>query len=333
MATLKTDISNNKKNLYCRDARANEIIRILGESPFKTGKGCNIRECPYGTDCKGAHRKEEIQYYPHILKWKNLNKSTFDFVKMYNEVLESINTDKHKMKGIQEIENSKNIKSKMETITELNFFSLVQLWHDLACFYRKLAKKIPKKVNNLTDSVHTSGYKYSEDVPKFYLSEEIEDYCWALVRITIVCNTHKVFRENYSKKQKVTIWDICLGDKNCKEGVHNINEELCTDDFLTGKCNCVSKEEYTKQKDYLENKLKTLQEKNTDSRNKSKIDIAYNNIVNYQRKLHYTDEGMIPFNIKLEEVKKQIEQTKIENTKLETEKVIGKVFKISLKKK
>ena len=34
----------NKKNLYCRDARANEIINILGRSPFTQGKGYHIRK-------------------------------------------------------------------------------------------------------------------------------------------------------------------------------------------------------------------------------------------------------------------------------------------------
>ena len=326
MATLKNDIHDNRKNLYCRDAKANEIIRILGINPFNTGKGCNIRECPYGTDCKGAHRKEEIQIYPHISKWNNLDKSKFDFIKIYKNLLETITKDKTKIKGINDFKN------KLENINELNFIELIQLWHDLSCCYRKLAKKIPKKFNNPIETVHTSGYTYSEEVPKFYLDEENEDNCWSMVRTIQICNVHKTFKENYMKKQKVTIWDICLGDKNCKEGVHNTNELLCIDDFLNGKCSCVTKEAH-------DNKIKSLNEKinsyqtNKPSNYQIKINNLLNEIADNQRKIHYTDENMIPFNIQYSEYKKELERISNEAKKVEESKTIGKVFKISIKKK
>lgn len=301
----------NKKNLYCRDARANEIIAILGESPFKTGKGCHIRECPYGIECKGAHRKEEIQYYPHILKWHKLNKSSFNFIDVYNEILKVILFDKNKITTIPENFN------KIKIINELTFIELVQLWHDLACFYRKLNKKNSR-----------------DDFPNFNLSDEIEDHCWAFVRMTVFCNTHKTFRENYSRKQKMTIWDICLGDKNCKEGVHNINEYLCYDDFLTGKCNCIPKEVYDKEKQILNDKVQMLQKNILENKDENKLKVlkiklnnALGSIADYQRKIHYTDEGMIPFNIQHATYKNKLA------IKEEETKVIGKVIKISLKKK
>jgi len=325
MATSRNDIHNNKKNLYCRDARANEIIRILGESPFKTGKGYHIRECPYGTECKGAHRKEEIQIYSHIYKWNNLDKSKYDFIKMYNEILDSINKEKNKARS------NNDFKIKLENINKLNFIDLINLWHDLACFYRKLAKKIPKKNANYSESMHISGYTYSEDVPKFYLSEELEDPCWSMVRTINMCAVHQTFKENYLKKQKVTIWDICLGDKNCKEGVHNINEQLCTEDFLNGKCTCVSKEDYDKKINSLNEKI-SYYEKNKPNSYQNKINNLLNEISNNQRKIHYTEEGMIPFNIQLENYKKEIEEKEKEQ-KIEENKSIGKVFKISLKRK
>jgi hypothetical protein len=57
-----------------------------------------------------------------------------------------------------------------------------------------------------------------------------------------------------------------------------------------------------------------------------------NEISDNQRKIHYTDDGMIPFSIQLENYKKEIEEKEKEKN-IEENKSIGKVFKISLKRK
>jgi len=329
----------NKKNLYCRDARANEIINILGRSPFTQGKGYHIRKCIYESDCKGAHCKEEIQYYPHISRFNNLDKSTFNFPELNNEILQIISNEKMKMKG-----NTEEFKERLNKIIELNFIELVQLWHDLACFYRKLSKKIPRRHMNITDSVHTSGYKYSEEVPNFYLSETSEDFCWAFYRITIFCPIHQSFLQKIDKKDSsLTIWDICLGDKNCKEGIHHTREFLCIDDFLFGKCDCESKDIFDNNKKSLENDIVKNEEKyniETNINKKNKLSILIKNLKNRlhikQRKIHFTEQRMIPFNIQNERYKKNIETEKAKVEEEEQKKLIQpikKVIKISLGKK
>jgi len=352
---MASRVQTNTKNLYCRDSRANELITILGRNPFRQGRGFTIRQCPYGVECKGAHRKEEIQFYPHITKWNSLNKETFNFTELYTEIINVINEDKLKIKGnkddLEEIDpkdgtvlRTIKIQDRMANINELNFFELVSLWHDLACYYQRLAKNIPKKNQNTIERVHTSGYKYSEEVPKFHLSSINEDYCWALVRTIKLCEHHRIFKEKVlNTRESVTIWDICLGDKNCKEGVHNTYEMLCTDDFLTGKCNCISKEEYDNKKELMTNELTQLTEnlstatrENAINNLNRRINIIQNQIINYQRKVHFTDKNMIPFDIQLDKFKaeKQAQEKIIKETEERLANVeIGTIKKLTLKKK
>ena len=299
--------------------------------------------------------KEEIQFYTHITKWNSLNKETFNFAELYMELINVINEDKLKIKGtkdeLEEIDPKDGsvlrvikIKDRMTNIDKLNFFELVSLWHDLACYYQRLAKNIPKKYQNTTDRVHTSGYKYSEEVPRFNLSSNNEDYCWALVRTIKLCENHRIFKDKVlNTRESVTIWDICLGDKNCKEGVHNLYEMLCTDDFLDGKCNCISKEEYDNKQKLMSNELEQLKEnlskttkENTIMNINKKIINIQNQKDNYQRKIHFTEKNMVPFNIQLDKYKteKQTQDKIVKETEERLANVeIGTIKKLTLKKK
>jgi hypothetical protein len=338
MTTQKSDTHENKKNLFCKTARANEIISLIGYNPFTTqGKEYRIRECPYGADCKGAHTKEEFQNFTHITRFNHLDKSTFNFIELNKEILQVLNDDKVKIKG------NETFKEKLKIINELNFIELVQLWHDLACFYRKLAKEVPKMKMNHGDKIHGSGYKFSEEIPKFYLSEMNEDFCWSFVRTTNYCTTHQNFRNKINQRQPVTIGEICVGHSNCKEGVHNLHELLCIDNFLSGNCNCITKEKFDREKELLENKIAEIKLKistESDKKKKDKLNLHLkkyeNDLHMHQRSIHYSEKGMIPFNI---QYSKYIAQLKEESDKKikEEEKVaaepIKKVIKVSLGKK
>ena len=348
MSTLK-DNNENTKNLWCRDARVNNIIKILGRNPFKQGKGYHIRDCFNHTNCRGAHTKEEIRVLPHLSKWDRMDKTKFNFPEIYFEILTVINNEKSEMKSFP----SENIKK----LNELNFIEIIQLWRELACYYRKISKEIPRKKDwksSAPPQSHSSGYIYSDDVPCFYLSDKSEDCVWAFERLTKHCEKQLQFIDNINERIYITIWDICLGEKNCKEGVHHIEEALCNDDFLTGKCDCISEIDHETKiddiKTIINDVTNQLAAPQIRPKRKEQLQGILNNkkqtLNNTQRKIHYTEQGMKPFIIQLElYIKSKIEEEK--NKQIELDKKlkptwdhefakqpdspIGKVKKISLK--
>jgi len=337
------------KNLWCRDARANNIIRILGFSPFRQGKGFHVRQCSYGAECRGAHSAEEIKVLPHIHNWNRADKSKYNFADMFVHMVSVINRDKSKVSSCSPFN------EKISKISTMNFIEVIQLWHDLSCHYRKIAKELPKKrewKSSAPPISHTSGYAFADDVPGFYLDDKFEDNAWALDRMTRFCNTHSSFKDKVSKREGVTIWEICLGETNCKEGVHHIDESLCTDDFLTGKCSCVSKEEFDSIKATLQQEIDDMEELVSSAKPKQREKITINinkkrsELNNMQRKIHYTDSGMKPWDVqwseylvRIEEDRKKAEEEEAKRVKptwdhnmIKTEEVkVGKVTKLSLK--
>jgi len=345
----------NTKNLWCRDAYVSFIKRKLGRNPFKEGRGCHIRECTLGTNCRGAHSADEIRLLPHIFNWEKTDKSTYNFPEVYEEILSIINQQKYTLKDTSEF------KSRLEKVNELNFIELIQLWRELACHYRKIAKEIPRKRDWQSPEppkTHSSGYVFSNDVPGFYLTEKVEDNMWAFERMTRICKTRTAFINRINKRDStITIWDVCCGDKNCKEGFHHNNEHICFDDFLNGKCDCISKEKYDTDKKQLEDDIADIKNKLAENTLKSKrreqlISVLENKQIqleNFDRKIHYTEDsnkskGMKPFYIQYAEhllKKKEDEEKKKEEEENKEKpswdhslaKKEGKVIKISLKKK
>lgn len=336
------------KNLWCRDTRGQEVVRILGFNPFTEEKGCRVRECTYGKECKGAHSLSEFIITPHINRWLKLNKATFPFCDLHNEIVNVIKSDKVKIKD------NNDLVIKINTIDTMNFIEQLNLWHDLSCYYRKMAKTLHKKYewkSAVPPPINPQGYIFADDVPCFYLSEKTEDYAWAFDRITRVCNMHSRFKSKVSLKQKVTIRDLCLGEMNCKEGTHYVDEQVCVDNFLTGSCSCVSKAEFDTQKQNIINQINIVSDKIDKVKgNKNGLTKQLNEL-NKQlngmsRKLHYTEEGMLPYNEqykiycekkieanRLAEVEKERNKPTWEHDMVRnTEAKVGKVIKLSLKK-
>ena len=321
------DINKNTqmKNLLCRDTRASYLIDMFGYNPFKESRGSNVRRCTYGDTCRGAHSSSDIQLFPHVYNWEKTDKSKFDFIGLHKEISSVISRDKVKLRPFNKFSD------KINKFHDMDFISLIQLWHDLSCHYRKISKEIPKKKqwkSSELPKMHDSGYIFSEDVPGFYLNENSEDPAWAFERLTHLCVQHYSFKEKISKREPVLIWDLCLGEHNCKEGCHFIKQILCQDDFYKGKCDCVSLDEFTKNVSKIKSEIDIINKTKhkTDSLLKQ-LKMKENELNNYQRKTHYTDCGMIPYN---EQLKKVIPEPIIED--IIPEKKVGKVIKISLKK-
>jgi hypothetical protein len=132
---------------------------------------------------------------------------------------------------------------------------------------------------------------------------------------------------------------------------------LCVDDFMTGKCSCISETEYTNKKTQMQQRIKDIISilksniKCDKDELRQELSILSNQFSKLLRKIHYTEQKMIPFNIQFSEYKKKLdEEEKIrKQQELEKEKdlpiwnrsitenieapLVKKITKISLGKK
>lgn len=243
------------KNLWCRDAMWPEVIKAAKYNPFVQYNGCKLRKCKYNHDeCRGAHSFEDIKPYPHIRNFNRLDKNKYAWCNLYFEIISSL---KSNLPMVILIEH----KNKIAVVLTKNFIEIIQLWREMACYYRKLAKEIPRRDSNNSAAAtkHPSGYTWFEDVPQFNLDNNTEDTAWAFERITRFCPIHEKMLLNICNHTTFTVWDLCVASGiNCKEGVHYLDEHLCVSDFLTGTCSCPTKESLNEQEIALLNKSSEL---------------------------------------------------------------------------
>jgi len=297
------------KNLFCRDHYHQLINNVYNDNVFRSIQGARLRQCTYGKECRGAHSEDEIHVTPANHHFNILDKSKIDFVSIYYEIVDVFEKSKSKVINPE-------LNSRINNYLNLNFIELLNLWYDLACFHRKAKKESIKGSN----------------IPEFYL--KCEDVTWPFERITKVCPKYTNLISVIEKGiEKPTIWDICCASVNCKEGCHHISNMLCTEDFLSGSCNCLSKDEFATKK---ENIINTIEEgrltllgstdetgytvKLTSKKKKSlenKIATLNNELKNLSRKIHYTDNGFIAFNVQLK--KRQLELDEIKRTSVKVE--------------
>ena len=243
------------KNLWCRDAMWPEVIKAAKYNPFVQYNGCKLRKCKYNHDeCRGAHSFEDIKPYPHIRNFNRLDKNKYAWCNLYFEIISSL---KSNLPMVILVEH----KNKIADVLTKNFIEIIQLWREMACYYRKLAKEIPRRDSNNSAAAtkHPSGYTWFEDVPQFNLDNNTEDTAWAFERITRFCSIHEKMLLNICNHTTFTVWDLCVASGiNCKEGVHYLDEHLCVSDFLTGTCSCPTKESLNEQEIALLNKSSDL---------------------------------------------------------------------------
>lgn len=335
------------QNLWCRDTYWKYIVDTLGFNPFKETHGSHLRSCRYTAEtCRGAHRPQDIKPLPNNNRFSQMNKGKIEWVKIYINVIATLK------ENLPKIINEEH-KRVISNVDNLNFIQAIQLWRDMSCHYRKIAKEIPKKASVVgVIPTHSSGFKYYEDVPGFYLDESIEDTAWAFERITRWCPVQQKFEKSVSDRVRVTVWDLCLANGlNCKEGIHKKSELLCVDDFLNGSCSCQTLRELEEEEFKLQTKLielstkllKLVEEESkvvddgwSKPKGKSKpkqttadpkvkineeIKAIQSKIEQLQdgRMIHYSELGLLPFVRQLEEYK-LLEEERERKAKLEKEK-------------
>jgi hypothetical protein len=261
------------------------LVKQLGWNPFvgRNGKPLYIRECStQGAGCKGAHCMEDLKMLPNNYNFIHTNKGKYDFLKLYFALIKTIKTDSIKVKS----EPYKNIVDTFD-YNNTNFIEVIQTWKFLASSYRKMAKDNP-------------DLEYV--VPRFDLPEDMEEFAWSFERITHFCPDQLKVNEAIRSHSKIDIGEMCLGTGiNCKHGVSKQSELLCTADFMTGKCNCISKDELKAKQTELDTLRKELENpgdfvvsKKT-KKNMEKDIIMLSNIVSSGRMIHFTDYNMVPF--------------------------------------
>jgi len=309
MASSKKSLPPSK-TYWCKGALGLEYVKM--GLPIQ-----NVRPCRYGThECYNAHDQKEIKEDTYISNWASRNKSDFNLGAVEKELRSVIGSERDSIKNPEYISSSR----KMET---LRFDELLFLWWDLACYHRRVAK-------DLRRTSHVEGYSSVKIVPKFYLSNE--EAIWALVRTLRVCDKYKFLVEN--PRAPIDIKDICVGHINCKHGVHQNSLLVCIDDMLFGTCDCKSAEEIEIVKEQNTAEIERLQVVMHDLTGSEKFkifkqirDLKEQNKTLF-RKVHYTEQGMVPLS-----VHKEAEKAKAPK-KITTESVEGKsVRKIGKKKK
>jgi len=328
-STLNT---NNTQNFWCRNKYCQHLNTLYHIPIFKETHGCVLIECKSkSTECRGAHDEKSIKVLPSIYKFNSMKKNTIDWVKLYLDIINAIESNKIKI-------HNPDYKQKTSDLTRYNFIELIQLWRDLACYYRKIAKSLPSKLDfSGVSSEEIDGYKFKDDVPEFYLSDNFEDITWPFERLTRKCPVQNKFNDCVKKNILITIWDVCLATGlNCKEGVHKPNESICSDDFLNGSCKCLTVEQISEQVSILEKQILELEKQVSDTswsvkKNKKKINNDPNSLIfsirdkidnlNNSRPIHYTELGMIPFNIQYQNYI-LVEQRKVEEQKIIEQKEI-----------
>lgn len=333
------NINTNKQNLWCRNKYCQHINTLYNKKIFKETNGCFLKDCKTrDEDCRGAHSEQSIKILPNIYKYNGIKKNSIDWVKIYLEILDSIDKDKLKIHNLDH-------KLKTSDLTKYDFIELVQLWRELACYYRKIAKTLPSKFDDIKlDTI--DGYEYKENVPQFPISDCIEDIVWGFERLTRWCPVQQKFNESIENNILITIWDVCLATGvNCKEGIHKKCELVCKDDFLTGRCSCQTVEQINEQVIIYEKEIVMLNEQNVDTswstkKNKKKgdskslilsIESKISDLKN-SRSIHYSEQGMISFNdqyknyLVIEEIKKNdlelLEKKKLEEINIQIKPVI-----------
>ena len=292
------------KNLWCQ---------IIFWKKFAQDNNIYIKDnkqCKFGDNCRGAHNEKELIVLPEINKFNAIDKTKFNWVKLYLTIKNIL-----EIEG-QLIKNEEHIK-KLSQINNLSFIGLVLLWKDLARHYRKIRKNNPLAPHNSN--------------PIFHLND-FEDMAWSFSRILTICPVFDKIKNTNLKITRINEYDLCLAPSfNCREGVHEMNELLCFDDFLNGDCKCpdikltidninkdISETQSILETYSLSNDFKFNKRNNPIPKLQYKINNLYQQIndIKNSRKLHYSELGVKPFNLQLEEYNKQL----LECSKSETQK-------------
>jgi hypothetical protein len=294
MTSYKDD---NYKSVWCRS--------YCGMDLNKLGyKITEIYPCKFGETCRGAHNTNEIIEKLQIKKWKQADKSHIDILDLKEKVIDILEKNK------EMVQNSK-YRMKITNINKMRIDELFMFWCDIFYYHHRISKELPTKkawTNPKSKPMPIEGYNYKDDVPSFYIDN---DDLWSIERTMHLCEKYKAL----DKTTKISVKNICIGDINCKEGVHNENDIICIDNLITGSCSCVSLDYYNSNKKKLIDEIDKINIQlnpeqtdgfvvNINKRKKEDLStlliLKKKELSELKRMVHLTDKGFIPLNVRIE---------------------------------
>jgi hypothetical protein len=295
-----------------------------------------LYQCRFGATCKEAHKWEQIRMKKHIREWySTTDKSTIDLLALEQNIISVINQSKDSIK------NSK-FSGVVHMINRMAFVELLQFCYDLICYHRKIAKELPSKRSQGSEvpGIGEGGYRYKEEVPQFYL--ENEDLFWALERSLHTCKSHMTMMSNKDMSFQATA--ICCGDINCKFGEHDITKVACVEDIISGSCTCLTSQQIMDETKRIESELLVYKKQIEESLDAEGFQIKISKKIRDEisqkiialqrayssipiRKIHYTEQGMIPLAKRKETIKAETKEVDI--SKLEITTPVAKIVKKS----
>ena len=293
---MASSFTPGNKSVFCRSALgtqlATEGIRITG-----------IRPCWYGSDCYGAHYPSELRACLDYKKWDTKDKANCNLLDIRQDMLSSI-------KRCQDMVKNPKFCSQIPHIEKYDFDQLCGFWKDITKYHRRIANRLSKGEKNV------EHYLNKKQVPMFYLANEND--IWFMIRSMAMCEQYKALVENKHKVHMIK--DICVGSFNCKEGKHRKHELVCIDDMIRGQCSCLTKEELEQSQKTLREEIETLKKQLTTAVDEDGFTITLtkqqrknitqvicrkeSDILSLYRKVHYTEQNMVPLNKRIEEQRK-----------------------------
>ena len=301
---------------YCEYLNKNEGFNII-----------DIYPCRFGATCRGGHTLSQIKIKSEISNFKKKNLKDFNLLARHKNILSVLIQDSSQIKASEWYDPIKLSTSNKREIDSYTFRELATFWRRVTCYHRSTAKLLPhSKAFNSDNQVMKNGYKYKDSVPMFFLEDE--DDMWPFERTLLLCPVYINMISN--RHTKLTAKEICIGSINCKDGEHDIENIACEDDYMNGKCKCSSKEEIEEKRREYDTKIKAIevdlsntidsegfQIKITPKMRKEKEDMKMQLIQDKNslyRLVHYTEQGLIPYNVRLANEKKLVKETEEKQT-------------------
>ncbi len=317
------DNDDNIKNIWCRSYYGMNLNR----------SGYNISEiypCKFGIKCRGAHTIDEIIEKSSIKKWKQCDKSHINILELKEQVIDILEKNK------EMVQNTK-YRMKIMNVNKMRIDELFAFWYEIFYFHHRISKELPTKkawTNTKSKPAPIEGYNYKDDVPNFYIEN---DDLWSIERMMHMCPKFISLDRNV----RISVKNICIGDINCKEGVHDINDLICIDNLITGNCNCESIENFQQKKAKIIEEISSIDDQlnpnvedgftiNISKKKKDELNslilIKKKELGEIKRMIHLTEKGFIPLNVQIE-IKKETNPKPSEEIQVKkTNKIIKPKF-------
>jgi hypothetical protein len=261
--------------------------------------------------CWGAHSVSELEIEPAIKKFESIDWKKIDFYDFYQTLIKGIYSSLSAIRLFPEL--FEDFKSKK--IPEMEFLEILVFWRKCALVMRKNRNEFDEN-----PKMKSFGFKSKEDIPILHLGDW-DPFAWSLTRACKPCQKHLSFFEEI--KKGTTKYDLqekmCSYSANCKAGIHHRNNQICLDDLLYGKCDCLSMEETNKSLNNLNNQIQKIIKK-INSKVKvrlPKIENCYDDLRKLildlrgkvvdieltQRKIHLSEKGVSPIQPSIDIIK------------------------------